>query len=472
MASKLQDELRRWAQETDTKIPDVREVVPFVQESVFLHHPRLRSGLSAASQVDLFGLDGHPGSGLPGISERLLEPPTPTQAISADREAILTRLMARIGLVQRRQREVGSWVIDEETMGEGEGWQDWPAGHRLVASDRARIRVRVTAPGAASQEVARLRKAVEHEYRIMSRLAHDGVLRPRDLVDDELGIGLVYPHDDSYERLDLWQADRPQGVPLAEQFSLIRQAAEAVGYAHRHRVVHRGLHPWAVSVKELRGQGLYVLVGDWQSAGSSTGAALTGVAGSGVTALAAEEAIGRLGSISSAPAVDLDRRQAEAYRAPEGVWNPGADRVRLDVFSLGALAYFVLAGRPPASDRTSLRERISRDGGLDLAADLPQVSSALRALVLESTRPKVSERLPDVAAFLDRLARAERAMGTTAEVSDPLEATAGDVVDDRWQIERRLGAGSTAVGLLVSDLTVGIGPDARRVLKVALNDVS
>ena len=168
--------------------------------------------------------------------------------------------------------------------------------------------------------------------------------------------------------------------------------------------------------------------------------------------------------------VDLDRRQAEAFQAPEGVWNSGADRVRLDVFSLGALAYFVLAGRASAADRASLRERIARDRGLDLAADLPQVSSALRTLVLEATRPSVSERLPDVTAFLDRLSLAERATGTTEDVSDPLEASAGDVVDGRWQIERRLGAGSTAVGLLVLDLAVGTDPNARRVLKVAVND--
>ena len=298
LASKLRDELLRWAQETGAKIGDVRDVVPFVQESVFLHHPGMRCVLPPASQVDLFGLDGgEHSSGLPGISSRLLEPPTANHAIGGNREAILTELMGRIGLVQRRQREVGSWMIDDEPLGEGEGWQDWPASHRLVATDRARIRVRVTPPSAAAHDVARVRKVVEHEYRIMSRLAHDGVLRPRDLVDDELGVGLVYPYDDSYERLDLWQADRPQGVPLVDQLSLLRQVAEAGGYAHRHRVVHRGLNPLAVSVKELPGHGLRVLVGDWQSAGLATGEALTGVSATGVTSLAAAEATDRLGAV-------------------------------------------------------------------------------------------------------------------------------------------------------------------------------
>ena len=62
-------------------------------------------------------------------------------------------------------------------------------------------------------------------------------------------------------------------------------------------------------------------------------------------------------------AVDVDRRLAEAFQAPEGVWNRDADRIRLDVFALGALAYYVLAGRPAAADRAALRERLHRDGG-------------------------------------------------------------------------------------------------------------
>ena len=76
LAGKLQDELIRWAQETGAEVTDVRAVVPFVQEAVFLHHPGLRCLLPSASRIDLFGLDDAPHpSGLPGISERLLRRP-------------------------------------------------------------------------------------------------------------------------------------------------------------------------------------------------------------------------------------------------------------------------------------------------------------------------------------------------------------------------------------------------------------
>jgi serine/threonine protein kinase len=478
LATKLQDELVRWAQETGTVIPEARTVVPYVQEAVFLHHPGIRCLLPQASRLDLFGLDGHEQeTGLPGISERLLELPTPHQAVGANRDEIIAALMGRIGIVQRRQREAGSWVIDEEPLGEGDGWQDWPAFHRVATTERGRIRFLVTPPGATATTRAKVRQVAEHEYRVMSRLASDRLLRPRDLVDSDLGVGLVYPFDDRFQRLDLWLADHTGSLPAAEQLALLRQVAEAVAYAHGNRVVHRGLTPHAVSVRPLPDGGVGVLVGDWQSAGAVAGSPLTGLSAAGVTGLmgavdgnngAAEQP-----SVVMRPgAVDADRRLAEAFQAPEGVWSPEADRIRLDVFALGALAYFVLAGRAAAVDRAALRDRLHRDNGLDLAADLPQVPSAVRALVLEATRPTVSERLPDVRSFLAMLAEAERALAGPAEdVLDPLEAQPGAVIDGRFRLERRLGAGSTAVGLLVTDLTVAeSGPAAVRVLKVAVDD--
>ncbi len=50
----------------------------------------------------------------------------------------------------------------------------------------------------------------------MSRLANERLLRPRDMVDSELGVGLVYPLDDRFQRLDLWLADHAGGVSAAD----------------------------------------------------------------------------------------------------------------------------------------------------------------------------------------------------------------------------------------------------------------
>jgi serine/threonine protein kinase len=474
LSSKLKDELLRWARENGQAVPDPRDVVPFVQEAVFLHHPDMRCALPTSARLDLFGIDGDEArSGLVGISDRLLEGATPQQAVAPGRDAVIAQLMANIGVVQRRQRDVGSWTIDGEPLGEGEGWQDWPAFHRVSTTQRGRIRFRVTPPGTSASQRELVRRVATHEYGIMSRLAHDGLLRPGDLVDDELGVGLVYPDDPRFQRLDLWLADQPAGIALEQQLSIVRQVAEALAYAHGSRVVHRGLTPQSVRVRTMDDQAIRAVVADWQGAGNLGATPLTGV--SGITNLAgAAEATERLDDVLHPGLADIDRFQAQAFQAPEGVWSPKADRVRLDVFALGALTYALLAGKSPAADRSALRARLTRDDGLDLAADLPQVSSALRSLVLRATRPVVSARSPDVRSFLEMLADAERSLHAAGEDAlDPLDATPGAILDRRFRLTRRLGAGSTAVGLLVTDLTIAdSGPDATRVLKVALDDTA
>ena len=138
LAGKLTDELHRLAQHSQAKVPDPKAVVPFVQEAVFLHHPATKCLLPVGSRKDIFGLDGRStDSLLPGIGERLLEPAEsdPKWSIGANRSAIVSKLMSGIGAVQRRQREAGSWIIDEEPLDEGTGWQDWPAFQR-VTQDR------------------------------------------------------------------------------------------------------------------------------------------------------------------------------------------------------------------------------------------------------------------------------------------------------------------------------------------------
>lgn len=116
-----------WAHEQRVRIPDKRDVVPFVQESVFPHHPDFRCALRESSTISLCGLDGHEStSNLTGISELVPESAS-RQAIGSNQELILVKLLERIGLVQRREREAGSWVIEDQAVGSGEtGRTGWP----------------------------------------------------------------------------------------------------------------------------------------------------------------------------------------------------------------------------------------------------------------------------------------------------------------------------------------------------------
>lgn len=473
LASKLRDELRTWAAEAGAQIPDERQVIPFVQESVFLHHERFHCELSPASAKGLYGLDGlEATSNLPPISDLVLAPPV-RRAVGTNQELILANLLDRIGLVQRRERTAGSWVIEDQALAEGEGWQDWLASHQVAHQERARIRFHVTPAGAPGSERQRIRRLAEHEFRVTSRLQHDGLLRPRDFVESDLGVGLVYDYDDSWQPLDLWLATRTKGVALATQLSIVRQVGEALQYAHRNKVVHRGLTPRAVWVRELPGTDgdVKVRVGDWQGAGAIDAESPTRTSGHGVTSLMRGPAP-QPGATSSAN--DDDRWLVEAFVAPEGAWNAAADRVRLDVFGLGALTFYLVAAKPAAATSQTLGTRLREQSGLDLSVDLPQVSPALRTLVLKATNPAPAQRTGDVGTFLADLAAVER-QATDADRTDedPLDATPGALLAGRFRLERRLGRGSTAVGLLVTDLqagTVAARAEAERVLKVALDD--
>lgn len=458
-ASLLKERLREYLRSKGQHNVDVRDYIPFVKEAVFLHHPNLRCELPSYSRSGLFGLESN-DAGLASISELLLAPAA-HRPISTKQSAILAALMKQIGLVPRRQREVGSWVIDDEPLGDGPGWQDWPAFHRVATTDRYRIRFHIPTPGSSTADERQLERRIEHEHRLLSRLRHDGVLVPRDILKDELGIGLVYDDDQKLRRLDLWFADHAEGLPLKHQLEIIRQVAEALHYAHRHRVVHRGLTPGAVSIRDRSDGGYSVVVSNWETAGTIRSSNASVVASSLVGDESSPSPLG-------VEFADMD----ELFEAPEGRWTAGADRIRLDVFALGALAFYVLTNQTlPAQDRGALVARLRRDGGLDLAAELPQVPSGVRALVLAATSPRPSERTATVTDFLEQLDKAEEPFGATTVVAevDPLEARQGALLGGRYKYERRLGSGSTAVGLLVTDEEAG---GKRRVLKVAKDDAA
>ena len=245
LASKLQDELIRWAQETGTRIPDARDVVPFVQESVFLHHPGLRCLLPPASRIDLFGLDGRENEHRPA---RDLGPAAGGRHAAAvgpaSRDDIIAELMAADR--DRPAPPAGGRVLDHRRGPARRGRRLAglarvpPGGHHRPGPDPV--------PGHAAGRLGRPRgpgsaRSPSTSTGSCRGWPTTGCCGPRDMVDSELGVGLVYPLDERFQRLDLWLADHAGSVPAEDQLALLRQVAEAVAYAHGNRVVHRGPDP-------------------------------------------------------------------------------------------------------------------------------------------------------------------------------------------------------------------------------------
>jgi eukaryotic-like serine/threonine-protein kinase len=178
--------------------------------------------------------------------------------------------------------------------------------------------------GAAARLVA--------EARLLAGLEHPNLAPVHDV--GTLGDGRVF-YVMKYvrgARLDAWIATSPDRPAILRLFVKV---CDAVAFAHAHGVVHRDLKPQNIMVGEF-GEALVMDWGVAKRIGADVAAA-SAPDPSSAPALA-NPAATRAGSIVGTPvwmAPEQARGEVEAIDQ------------RTDVYALGAILYFLLAGRPP-----------------------------------------------------------------------------------------------------------------------------
>jgi serine/threonine protein kinase len=212
---------------------------------------------------------------------------------------------------------------------------------------------------------------LSREARVIAQLEHPGIVPVHD--SGVLPDGRVYYVMKRVrgERLDHWAATRDQ----REKLRLFCRVCEAVAFAHAHGVLHRDLKPENVMIGAF-GE---ALVMDWGIATSDD-------------ATAPPEAAG-----------------TPAYMAPEQTHvGPGTLDRRADVYALGSILYFLLAGKPPyegASAREILERKLSSAPPPLLGQPRPLISIVDKAIARDPADRYASalELSEDVGAFLDAL---------------------------------------------------------------------
>lgn len=420
-----------------------RARIPFLEALVFCSARDLRCHLQGTARTNVLLRDPADGA-RPGILKALVNREglpaehAPSQRLDRPTAKAVYQALEQAGIrPTQRSRRIGDYELKRLFLENPLGlFQDWEATHVALSSTSRVVRVYPQNRSSTQAERAVLQRAAEKEFTVLQNLLHPGIVLAESFTQHELGPAIVLRLPATAQRLDHYMAERGARLTVTTRLECVRQIAEALQFAHGRKVVHRALSPQSVVVLNPEAPVPQTQILNWQLCRR---ASATVTAGS--TRLSA-----------SLHAEQLVEDASAIYLAPEAQRDPDCDAVSQDVFSLGALAYFLFTGQSPANSPLEMSQRVAQTGGLDLAGVMDAAGSELRELIKFSTDPLVSGRYDTVADFLQQLRLVEEEL-TTPENEirhNPLEAKVGDRLPGGFEIKARLGQGSTAVAFLVA----------------------
>ena len=434
-AKKLASLLRRQKAIRDTHLP-------FVEALVFLSHEEMRCHLKdiARTRVTVRDRENASASYPPGIiralTDRVFDGANSAPRFRIDKPVAkaVSLAMEQAGIREaNRMRRVGDYNLVELLHDSPAGvYQDWHAEHVKTKEPR-RVRIYTISRTASEEAREMTKRAAYREYDIVKVMSHPLIPQVETPIEHDLGTALLFRVRKDSMRLDHLLAQKGANLGIDFKLSLMRQIAEAVKYAHEKKIYHRSLSPQSILVSKSESTSPEIQIFNWQT-GFRDG---SGGSTSRVTATRHIE--------------ELVEASSMAYVAPESVSDPNAAGEKLDAFSLGAIAYHVFSGKPPAESSLELIDRIREGAGLRISSVLDGAGEALQELVRLSTHPDTLARPDSIAEWLGLLEAVEEELTAPADetIENPLDAKKDDKLPYGYKVVRRLGKGSTATAFLV-----------------------
>lgn len=217
-------------------------------------------------------------------------------------------------------------------------------------------------PGLTSHADARARFV--REAGLLFRLRHENIVRVFDA--GELADGRPYIKMEYFDGLNLQKAREQRAPTVEESIAIVGKLAAAVDHAHSRSIVHRDIKPSNVLVSASADEvrlidfGLGILV---------------------------EEAVNR------ARLTKTDQQFGDAYAAPELLENAKAADPSVDVYSIGAVWFWLHVGRSPKG--AGLDDVIAN---LEIDSDLKTLLR--RCLLPANKRPSSTQLLYDLRAWV------------------------------------------------------------------------
>jgi serine/threonine-protein kinase len=285
-------------------------------------------------------------------------------------------------------RQLGPYALKRK-LGAGGMGEVYLAEHGLLKRPCA---VKVIRPEKAS-DPDQLRR-FEREVQTTARLTHPNTVEVFDY--GRTADGTFYYVMEYLDGPTLSELVKRHGpVPAARGVYFLRQLCGALREAHGIGLVHRDVKPGNVIVCELGGVHDVVKLLDFGLVHADRG-------------FGADGGLTREGMVMGTP----------DYVSPEQAAGLPVDG-RSDVYSLGALAYFLFAGRPPFQTGSVLDTLIAhrQQDPPPLRGFSPGMPSDVEAVVMRCLAKRPADRFPDVRSLDDALAACGCAGGWTEETA-------------------------------------------------------
>jgi serine/threonine-protein kinase len=233
----------------------------------------------------------------------------------------------------------------------------------------------------------------EREVQITATLTHPNTVQVFDY--GHAADGTFYYVMEYLPGLTLEQLVKDNGpLPPARAIHLLRQVCGALREAHAVGLIHRDIKPGNVMVCERGGLhdtaklldfGLVIPLGERSE----------------------DERLTQEGAITGTP----------AYMSPEQAGGQDDLDARSDIYSLGALAYFLLTGQPPFAGRSGVKMLAAHlyESPAPLTAHRADVPADLAAVVLRCLAKNPADRFADVRSLEIALAECNTVHGWTEE---------------------------------------------------------
>lgn len=236
-----------------------------------------------------------------------------------------------------------------------------------------RVALKMLHPRAASEP--RIVERLAREAREAGQLLGPHIARVLDVSIS--GSGLPYVVMEMVEGRDLAdELSSSKQLPIDEALDFVFQACAALREAHSLGIVHRRLEPACIFVCRAE-QRATIKILDF-----------------GISRIATDAD----GALTTAAAPS-----ARAYAAPEVLSGAAPVDARADIWSLGALLYEMLAGRPPHASAAAGENASASPATPSLAPFREDVPPALDAAVARALATDPARRFQDARSFADAL---------------------------------------------------------------------